>query len=347
MEGFSGRVITTVEPASVSNFPSLLRRRPRDPPQQVAPRSGTLNRSLELAASGVNVPTPRPPYKGWNSRIPQNLLKCRHALLPRSLEVNSRARIQRNQIHFAPQPAQQLRNLSCIPRLVIHATKEHVFECDPLSRAQRKISRSRNQHFQIPFLVQRHQPGTQCIVRSIQRNRQLWPNRFSAKVTNARHNPGRRHRHAPLRDPDAVHQQSRRLYEILIIQEWLAHPHKNQVNAILRRRNLLIFQNCANLGHNLGRRQVALHPPQRRQTELAIDRTAYLTGDANRRTPECACIFSRRIFSRFAVRWHALILTDAILMVASPTVVALTGAILGSTAFQRCDRTALFRWGSP
>jgi len=87
------------------NFPSLLRR-PRDPPQQVAPKSGNLNRSLELAAGGVNVPTPRPPYKRWNSRIPQNLLKRRHALLPRSLEVNSRPRIQRNQIHFAPQPAQ-------------------------------------------------------------------------------------------------------------------------------------------------------------------------------------------------------------------------------------------------
>src|SRR5580704_5322025 len=154
MEGFSGRVITTVEPASVSNFRSLLRR-PRDPPQQRARRSGTLNRSLELAAGGVNVPTPRPPYKRRNSRIPQNLLKRRHALLPRSLEVNSRARIQCNQIHFAPQPAQQLRNLSCILRLVIHATQEHVFEGDPLSRAQRKISRSRNQHFQIPLLVQR------------------------------------------------------------------------------------------------------------------------------------------------------------------------------------------------
>jgi len=81
---------------------------------------------------------------------------------------------------------------------------------------------------------------------------------------NARHNPRRRYRHTAFCDANALHQQSRRLHEIFVIQKRLAHAHENQIDAILGRRNLLIFEHCANLPHNLSRREVAFHPEQRR-----------------------------------------------------------------------------------
>jgi len=162
-------------------------------------------------------------------------LKRRHPLRTRSREFNSRPRIQRNQIHLAAQPAQQLRNFTGILWRIVHAAEQNIFERDPLPRAQRKLARRRHQRLQIPLLVQRHQPRSQRIVRRIQGNGQLWPDRLSAKIMNARHDPRRRYRHPPLGNSHTLHQQPRRLDEIVVIQKRLAHPHENQIDAILRR----------------------------------------------------------------------------------------------------------------
>src|ERR1035441_2201167 len=82
---------------------------------------GNLDRTLELSASSINIPPPRTPHKCRNSTFPQNLLKLRHPLRVRNRKLNPRPRIQRNQIHFAPHPAQQL-----------HRSEEHTSELQSL-----------------------------------------------------------------------------------------------------------------------------------------------------------------------------------------------------------------------
>src|ERR1039457_2413518 len=99
------------------------------------------------------------------------------------------------------------------------------------------------------------------------------------------HDSRRRYRHPPLGNPDFLHQQTRCLHEILIVQERLAHPPEHQIDAILGRRHLLVFEYSTHLPHDLARRQIALHPEQRRQTKLAIHSTTPLAGNANRRPP--------------------------------------------------------------
>jgi len=238
-------------------------------------------------------------------------LKRRHSRFTRSREIDSRPRIQRNQVHLAAQPAQQLRNFLRVFWFIVHASEQHIFESDPLPRAQWKIARRRNQHLQIPLFIQRHQPRAQRIVRSIQGNRQLRPDRLLAKIMDARHNPRCRHRHTPLRNADTLYEQQRRLHEILVIQERFAHPHKNQIDAILRRRDLLVFQHGTNLADNLARRQIALRTQQCRQARLAIHGATHLAGNANRRSANPARpLFRRRI---------------------------LNNRVLGGAALQRCD----------
>ncbi len=246
-----------------------------------------------LAAGSVNVPASRTPHKRWYSRSPQNVLKRRHPLDTRSRKLNPQPRIQRNQIHLAAQPAQQLGHFPRVLGIVVHAAEQHVLERDPLPRTQRKIPRRRHQHLDIPLLVQRHKPRPQRVIRRIQRNRQLRADRFPAKVTDARHNPRCRNSHPPLGNANALHQQTRCFNKIVIVEKRLAHAHEDQIDAIIRRRNALILDHRANLPHNLTRSKIALHPQQRSQAELAIDRAPHLTGNTNRRSTGFASLWRR------------------------------------------------------
>ena len=77
-----GRTSGTPASPSASKFPSsLARRRKRRRRLLLQYRQyGNLNRSLELSASGVNVPASRTPHKCRDCRLPQNLLKRRDSL---------------------------------------------------------------------------------------------------------------------------------------------------------------------------------------------------------------------------------------------------------------------------
>ena len=118
--------------------------------------------------------------------------------------------------------------------------QQHVLKRDALAIAQRKLARRRHQQIEIVFPVQRHQPGTLIIIRCIQRNRQPWTNLLFSKIGNARHNARGRNRHPRLRQPNFLHQQPHRLDEVVIVQKRLAHPHENQINAVMLWRNPLI-----------------------------------------------------------------------------------------------------------
>src|SRR5215469_2656450 len=67
-----------------------------------------------------------------------------------------------------------------------------------------------------------------------------------------------------------------RPHEIVVIEERLAHTHKNQVDALFGWRNPLIPQHNRNLPHNLPRRKVAFESQQSGHTKLAIHGTPYL-----------------------------------------------------------------------
>src|SRR5271156_933244 len=90
---------------SAWNFPSSLRDR-RNRLQLGFRECGNLNRSLKLSASGINIAASRTPQKRWNAPISQNLLKLHHLIVTRSLEVNTRPRVKRDQIHLAAQATQ-------------------------------------------------------------------------------------------------------------------------------------------------------------------------------------------------------------------------------------------------
>src|ERR1700683_1373005 len=95
------------------NCPFLLHL-PRKRASQKLRRCGHLDRSLKLSTRGIDISPPRMPYKRRNPRLTQNFLERLDPLRARRLKFNSRARIQRNQIHLAAHPAQQLSYFSCV-----------------------------------------------------------------------------------------------------------------------------------------------------------------------------------------------------------------------------------------
>ena len=80
-------------------------------------------------------------------------------------------------------------------------------------------------------------------------------------------------------------------HEILIIEKWFPHPHKDHVDAILGWRNPLVIEHRANLANDFASAEVTFHAEQRRHAELAIHRAAHLAGNTNRSAgPFCATL---------------------------------------------------------
>ena len=80
----------------------------------------------------------------------------------------------------------------------------------------------------------------------------------------------------------AFHQQPHGLHELRIIQKRLAHPHKNNVDALPFQVHLAVIEHGNDLAHDLSGAQVAFDTQQRSEAELAIHSAAYLAGDADR-----------------------------------------------------------------
>jgi len=72
--------------------------------------------------------------------------------------------------------------------------------------------------------VQRHDLAAQCVIRSVERNRQLRTHRLSPEIVNPRHDSRRRNRHPRLRNPHPFHQQPHRLHKVVIVQKRFAMP---------------------------------------------------------------------------------------------------------------------------
>jgi hypothetical protein len=79
-----------------------------------------LDRSLELAASRIDIPAAWTPYKGRNTGFSQNLLECYDAFVGRRSEADTRARVERDQIQFGSDSPQQLDYLGRMLSPVVH-----------------------------------------------------------------------------------------------------------------------------------------------------------------------------------------------------------------------------------
>src|ERR1700685_192906 len=109
----------------------------RKPASRKLRRCGHLDRSLKLTARRITVAPPRTPHERRNPRFAQNSLERLDSLRARRRKLNSRPGVQRNQIHLAAHPSQQLRNFSRMLWLVVHTAKQHILKRNPLPGTQR------------------------------------------------------------------------------------------------------------------------------------------------------------------------------------------------------------------
>src|SRR5215469_9509879 len=114
-----------------------------------------LNCSLELTAGCVDVTSTRTSDKGWYIGIPENFLKRCHSSFRRSLKTDSGTGIQRNQIHFCANAAEQLYHLARILGGIVLFVEQNVFEGQSLSLSQRKFACRVGQCGKIPFTIDR------------------------------------------------------------------------------------------------------------------------------------------------------------------------------------------------
>src|SRR5271157_5103398 len=111
-----------------------------------------LRRVLELAASGVDVAAPRSPNEGRDARSGEYALKCEYSLLRRRRERNLRPAIQRDQVNFGAQTADELNHFARVLHVVVQATQQDVLKGEPLAIAQWELPKRSHKLFDRPLL---------------------------------------------------------------------------------------------------------------------------------------------------------------------------------------------------
>src|SRR5437867_12334590 len=115
--------------------------------------------SLQLSASGINVPSSRTADECRHAGIDQYVLKAGDPILSWSVKWNSRPRIERDQVDLGAYPANELDQFAGIVFGIVDFIQEDVFKRQSLPVPERKITRSGHQLFQAPLAAKWHQPG--------------------------------------------------------------------------------------------------------------------------------------------------------------------------------------------
>ena len=136
---------------------------------------------FQLPASGENIEPARLADE-TRHRAAHDLLKRPPPAPARASQRESRARIQRNQIHFAIQIRQQFHHAPRIGIGIVHAPEQHIFKRQLLPRPQRIRAAGLDQILQMPLARDRHQFLPLLFGRCIQRNRQFRPHLGLAPV---------------------------------------------------------------------------------------------------------------------------------------------------------------------
>ena len=97
----------------------------------------------------------------------------------------------------------------------------------------------------------------------------------------ARHDAGGRDRHTGFRNTNPFDQQLHCLHEVVVIQEGLALPHEDEIEAFALDVYSVVLHHQQDLPDNLPSSKVALDTKQRGQAELAVDCAPHLARDAD------------------------------------------------------------------
>jgi hypothetical protein len=68
---------------------------------------------------------------------------------------------------------------------------------------------------------------------------------------------------------------------MVVVQEGLALPHEDEIDALAFEVNLMIVENSENLADDFSRSQISLDAKKGGHTELTVDRASDLTGDTD------------------------------------------------------------------
>src|SRR5437588_648207 len=88
--------------------------RPPQPSPKPTPLSSHLNCALQLAARSVDITSARTPNKRLHTSPHQDSLKIEDSFIGGSLECDSGTRVQRNQVDFCFNAANQFRQLASV-----------------------------------------------------------------------------------------------------------------------------------------------------------------------------------------------------------------------------------------
>src|SRR6266481_2175223 len=126
------------------------------------------NGAFELATGSVDVASARTTDERRNPGFDKCALERLDPLFRRRAKVDPRPRIERNQIHFAADAANQFHHFSRMGHAVIGLIEQDVLKGKALTIAEREVARGLHQHLQVPFLVDRHDGAAYRIVGRVQ-----------------------------------------------------------------------------------------------------------------------------------------------------------------------------------
>jgi hypothetical protein len=166
---------------------------------------------------------------------------------------------------------------------VSHATQQNVFEGDAFAGTERDAAHCGNDFTDRPLAVNGHDFGADRVVGRVEADGKARPHveRFFCEFFDAGHDAGGGDGHAPGAQADFADQQAHGSHEVIVIEEWLAHAHEDQIHAITADADGLAFEDRNYLACDFARGEVALQAQLCGEAKLAIDGATDLRGDAD------------------------------------------------------------------
>ena len=252
--------------------------------------SQAFNSSLELAASGENVAAAGLADEGGDSLPHQRLMKLFHGLRSWSCVLGIGPGIPCDQIHLGGKAgaAYEACYFEGIFKAIGDSSEQNIFECDSLARAQRYLANSLDDLLNRPLAIDGHYLGTDAIVRRVETDGESGAEigRFFCELFDARNDAGGGNGHTLRAKADFTDEKANCGHEVVVVEEGLAHAHEDQVDAIAADADLMAVEDGDDLAGNFTASEIALETEFGGETELAIDGTTDLAGDADgRATP--------------------------------------------------------------
>ena len=119
------------------------------------------------------------------------------------------------------------------------------------------------------------------VVRGVERDGEAGADGLASEALDAGHDAGGGDGHAREGEADFRAEQTDGIHEGVVVEEGLAHAHKDEVDAVAPELDLVTAKDSDDLTGDLAGGEVALDAELRGETELAVDGAADLGGDAD------------------------------------------------------------------